>query len=284
MQEIMPAKTSKTSIEVTNRQRACHFLTTALEGQGPRISQQLHERLRPHLVEGDPAPMAEPIQVGMTRALVANIKATVAADEAIFFANARLDELRVERTEATRRVSREMIRLRHLVAGQYRAPRVHHLGVGTATAKTPPLLLRQADRTTAAFAGAQLEERLGTPFVEGQVPPQEAAADLSAEAEVLRAVLDEIDEVVRRRDEAYVAKGRHLAEHDQLFVYIARSFEAHCRLAGEAELAERVRRSTRQRPVEGVEEDVEAESGGAEPPAEEPDAVPPDEEPEPLEG
>lgn len=276
MQQLISAKTSKTSKEVTDRQRDCHFLTTALLHQGPQIDGQLAERFRPHLMEGDVDPTATPMQVAMARTINANMKDAVAADEAIFSANARLDELRVERSEATRRVTREVIRLRHLVEGNYQAPRVHHLGVGTATAKTPPLLLRQADRTTGAFAGPQLVELLGAPFVEGQLPPLEAVSNLGARAEELRAVLNEIDEMVRRRDAAYVAKTRYLAEHDRLFLHAARSFEAHCRLVGESELAERVRRSVPQRrlekPEEGAEPGEMTEGDGTEAPAEQPAA------------
>jgi hypothetical protein len=261
---------AKTSKEVTDRQRDCHFLTTALHNQGPRISNQLLDQVRPHLLEGDVEPTAEPMQVAMARALDANMRDTVAADEAMFYANARLDELRIERVEATRQVGQGVIMLRRMVRGQYSAPRLHHLGLGTATAKTPSLLLRQADRITAAFNGQELLALLGTPFLEGQVPPQGAAAELSARAERLRAVLDEIDELVRRRDEAYVAKVRHLDAHEQLFVYIARTFEAQCRLAGEAELAERVRRSTSRRQAEEVKEvsGKEDEEATVAPPAE----------------
>ena len=79
----------------------------------------------------------------------------------------------------------------------------------------------------------------------------EAVAALAAAAEGLRNVVQQIDIVTRERDEAYVAKKRHLDEHDLLYVYVARTFESMCQLAGESELAERVRRTVPRRNSDG---------------------------------
>jgi hypothetical protein len=84
---------------------------------------------------------------------------------------------------------------------------------------------------------------LGEPVRADQAPPREALGDLEQATTNLRTALPNLASAACERDKAYAAKVYHLKEHNQLYVYTAHSFEAHCRLAEEPALAERVRRS-----------------------------------------
>ena len=247
---------AKTSKEVVKRQQTCQFLLTALATQGPQISDLLTERVRPFLGEGDLEPSAHVLHVALTRFLEGNMGVTVRADEAVYMANAELTALRKERRRMTRRLGRQVIRLRTIVVSHYRAPLLEHLGLGTQTSRRPVPLLRQADRITEAFTDEELQAHLGSPYRAGEEPPHETVAELGTQAEALRDLLHRVDETVRQHDVALGEKNRHLADHDLVYTYTARTFEAICRLAGRAELAERVRRTIRRTRQQAADTEV----------------------------
>ena len=117
----MAAKTSK---EVTDRQKNCHFLITTLVN--PRIAEKLADRMRPVLEADDADPFSHPMQVGLARTLDANMVGTVNADEALFRVEARLELMRVAREEAKRQVMDQIMDLRKILQGLYVAPRLNH--------------------------------------------------------------------------------------------------------------------------------------------------------------
>jgi hypothetical protein len=53
----------------------------------------------------------------------------------------------------------------------------------------------------------------------------------------------QVDEHRRELDEGLIEKNKAKEEHDRVFLHTARAFESFCRLAGEDELADRVRKS-----------------------------------------
>ncbi len=59
----------------------------------------------------------------------------------------------------------------------------------------------------------------------------------------LRASLDQIADLKRRAEGALLDKRTVTGEYDELFLHGARTFESYCRLAGETDLADRVRPS-----------------------------------------
>lgn len=246
---------ARTSKEVTKRQKVCNYLLIALEDQGPRISDLLLEQARPFLQEGDAEPSAAAMQVSLSRRLTVHMENLVEADEDLYRANAHLAELYQDRNAAAGRVRQQVIRLRKIVVGQYLAPQLDGLGLGTSTSRSPVVLLRQADRIAAVFGGEQLVPLLGEPMAPEQGVPQSAAVRVGEHAEDLRALLRRIDRALRARDEVLVAKRRHMAAHDLAYVHTARTFEAFCRLAGEGELADRVRRSEARRKKASEEEE-----------------------------
>lgn len=278
----MPARTSK---EVTDRQKSCAFVLTALLRQGARIAEQLQALVQPHLEEGDEAPGFLPVVVALARKMGASLKQLVTADEILYAANARYTRLREQRAEAFSLLARRVARLRLTLLNQYVAPRVVDLGLEGETARSPEPLLRQAGRIVQVFAGEGLEDLLGDPIFQEPVNLRSQAAELDPLASDLRTVVQQSDEARRALDEAQVARDKLKDDHDEVFLRSSRSFEDFCRLAGEKELAEKVRPSERrpgrreQDPPDGTEE---AQGEGSEDPAipsgeasaEEPEAEP----------
>ena len=152
----MPAKTSK---EVTDRQKSCRFLLTALRQQGAWVAEQLLELVRPHLPAGDEEPDFHSPIVALARLLEASIASLVAADEGVYAANAHLGRLRQRRDELFALLARKIARLRLTLINQFVAPRLDDLGFEQETARSPTPLLRQADRIEAAFEGDGLRPR-----------------------------------------------------------------------------------------------------------------------------
>ncbi len=236
----MPARTSK---EVTDRQQSCGFVLTALLRQGARVAAQLLTLVQPHLEEGDEAPGFFPVVVALARKMGASLDQLVGADEALYEANARYTRLREQQTEFFSKLARKVARLRLTLINQYVAPRLVDLGLESETARSPRPLLRQADRIVKIFAGEDLEKLLGESIFQEPANLRSQAAELDPLAGDLRRNLLGVDEARRALDEAKVARDKLKDQHDEIFLRSARTFEDFCRLAGEKELADKVRPS-----------------------------------------
>ena len=253
----MPARTSK---EVTDRQKSCQFLHTALVHQGIRISDRLLERIRPHLLEGDAEPSFQTANIGLARQLEASMANLVHLDETLYETNARIGELRKERDTTTERLIQQIVHLRQTLQGQYVAPKLERLGLGNKTYRLPVPLIRQANRLVATFQSPEIDQLLGEPFYGQTLAAQELVAELAPLSERLQDLLLQVDQSQRQIDESLVEKQRQLKLHDILFLQSARNFEALCRLAGEQELANRVRPAARRpgRPEDDSKDEPEA--------------------------
>ncbi len=259
----MPAKTSK---EVTDRQQSCGFVLTALWQQGTWLAERLRDLVQPDLEEGDEAPGFFPVIIALARKMGASINRLVVADEALYEANARYTGLRDQRAEVFSKLARMVARLRLTLINQYVAPHLVDLGLGNETARSPQPLLRQADRIVKIFAGEDLDKHLGESIFQEPANLRSQAAELAPLADDLRNNLRQVDEARRSLDEAKVARDKVRDQHDVIFVRSSRTFEDLCRLAGEKELADKVRPSAKrpgrrqQDPPEGGEATQDAGS------------------------
>ena len=236
----MPARTSK---EVTDRQKSCGFVLTALLRQGARVAEQVLQLVQPHLEEGDEAPGFFPVVVALARKMGASIDQLVAADETLYEANARYTRLREQQNDLFSKLARKLARLRLTLLNQYVAPRVVDLGLEGETARSPRPLLRQADRIVKVFAGEGVEKLLGESVFSEPANLRSQSAELDPLAGDLRLNLQRVDEARRTLDEAKVARDKLKDQHDEVFLRSSRTFEDFCRLAGEKELADKVRPS-----------------------------------------
>ena len=129
-------------------------------------------------------------------------------------------------------------------------------GIEGPTAQRREKLLRQAELAIARFEQPNLE------FPESEfegftVDPEGAARGLKAKVTRLRGVFDEQRRLNREVQESRKVKNRRLEEHKDTFLWTARTLEGFYRLAGEEELADRIRPSLGSRGLRAV--DVEAE-------------------------
>ncbi len=234
----MPAKTSKQS---SDREKACRFVLSAFFQQGPKISDLLAALFLVHRRDDDPEPDFFGTIVALGRKLKHAIDGVVSADSALFAANAALDAERFARGKKADRLSRLVIGLRGACNSLFVNLPVQQLGFDARTAQDPVPLLIQADRVVASLESGQVEAEL---LFEGDdFDPRKYAAQVREGAKDVRTCLDRVADFQRQVDQALLAKRAVTKEYDDLFLQGARTFESYCRLAGETDLADRVRPS-----------------------------------------
>lgn len=252
----MPAKMST---GVSQRQRSCMFVLTALYRQGGEIAEKLHATTEPHLRPGDQAPEFLATVVALGRRLETALERLLVEDDNVYDASARLGRRYKEQQAVMSTVGQMVSRLRRGLLSQFKKPRLDGLGIEARNPRQPVMMLRLAERMLKSFERDDLEERLGEPFFAQAFDPRAQAAEIAPAVDELRRALRRIDEARRDLDRAVTAKKRVQKEYDVLFLHTARTFETFCRLAGENELADRVRPSVR-RPGQ-TRQKLDAEDG-----------------------
>ena len=227
---------------ITDKWKSCAFLLSALIEQGAKVAAAQFELVRPHLNEGDGEPDFFGSILGRARRLAASMAALVGADHALYSINARWTMLREQLKEHIAGLGDDIVALRRSVQSRFKKPDLIALGLHSPRERRSEPLFRQADLIDTAFARDDVDDLLGEERYEG-TDPRVPAALVREAAAALRSTLDELNKIKRRHDEALIRKDELAAEHDELFTYTARSYEADCRLAGFKELAKRVRPS-----------------------------------------
>ncbi len=253
----MRAKTSKQS---SDREKACRFVLSALFLHGQEIGRLLVDLFAPNRREGDPEPSFFGTVVAIGRKLKHAIDEVVAADGRLFAANSALDQERLVRVEKANRLSRLIIGLRGACNALFVDLSVQQLGFDARTAQDPVPLLIQADRVVENLESGQVEAEYL--FEDDDFDPQRYAAQVRQGAGDLRGCLDQVADLKRHADQALLDKRALTKEYDDLFLHGARTFESFCRLAGENDLADRVRPSLA-RPGRTVVPPDESEPGSA---------------------
>ena len=120
-----------------------------------------------------------------------------------------------------------------------------HAGFEKRIVRQAEWIVRQAKRIEEASHSENLEELFGEARHPEPFSLQPELGQIVSAATTLGEIVEEIEKTIRLHDEALVEKAKAGEAYDQVYVYTARSFEAFCLLAGEDELAKRIRPSSR---------------------------------------
>lgn len=252
----MPSK------QVTDRQKSASAVIASGETHADRIAADLEALLSPYLHQGEKIPDFSLATRLVTRALADARDRMVAADEAHQKELADDGSPRAGRDEVVSELYNELTDLRAWLTGLYGTAALRRLGFTEATPRDPV----QIERFSGAVVRALRSEELPTPRRKGiRWDADETVRRLEGLRDALRGHLNDVAREAREAEATLLKKNAAISAYDERFSRAATFLSGLFRLAGHAELASRVRPSSR-RPGQ-VEVDAPRDDPGSAAPA-----------------
>ena len=246
--------------QVTDREKSATAVVAVGQTQAEAAGVALNKVLKPHRAKGESLPDTGLVMILIARAIEAAKTRMVEADAAH---EAELGDdaaIRQARDEAADALSDKLVELREVIVGVYGGATASSLFSGPAP-QDPVVLSR--------FAGEVATEmdrvKLPAPRVKGaKLDPAETASDLRELRATLDAAIKEVAKEVREAQATLDEKNRALGSYDELFGCGATTLTGLLRMAGKAELAAKVKPSTR-RPGQTASDAGDAGTGAPTP-------------------
>ena len=230
---------------VMKRKALCDLVVGATKVQGPGVGGSLGEYLSPVLGEEETLPdLVAPLEL-YGRKLRSYGATMVETDEAYLTELAKLDEVRAEGATPTRNLKDKILSLRSTCQGLFGEETLGPLALDFNLAQDVRGVLRQAEIIRERVASSDTE-LVSDRWVNGSLNRESSAREFDPEIEALRRVVERLVEQGKRVDTAKVRKDEALEEFDRQYILIARAVESTFRVAGETDLADRIRPTVRQ--------------------------------------
>lgn len=229
------------SKQVTDRQKSAESVIAIGETQASAMGAALTAQLQPHVRDGETLPDMGLLAQLLARTLSRRRDELVAADQAHETELADDAPARQERDTKTQSLFGRLVELRELLQGLFGAELVQAV-MPTHTPADPVVLSR--------FAGEVIAALSATAFPPPRLPG--AALDIPALVADLQQRRDELDAQLalvaleaREAQATLVARNRAMDAYDQVFAGVTTTLSGMLQLAGEHELASRVRPTRR---------------------------------------
>jgi hypothetical protein len=227
---------------VTDRQKSALSVASSAETEATRIGNKVAEFLAPLLQAGEAMPDLVLCVLLIGRLIMRAHDRMVNADQAHLNELADDSAPRAARDAAATTLYNELLELRDWCVGLYGVEALRLLGFSTATPRDPVALSRFAGEVvTALNARPQLQaKREGV-----QWDPTVAATRLQGLRVILDGHLKDVAREGRQAQRTLIEKKASIESYDDTYARAAAFLMGVYRLAGEEELAERVRPTTR---------------------------------------
>ncbi len=230
---------------VMKRKTLCDLVVGATKVQGPGVGDSLGNYLSPVLGEEETLPdLAASLEL-YGRKLESYGDAMVATDEVYLAELAKLNEVRAEGEAPTRSLKDKILSLRSTCEGLFGEKTLGPLALDFNLAQDIRGVLRQAEIIRERVKNSD-KELVSARWVNGSLDRESSARELDPEIEQLRLIVERLVEQGKEVDTAKVRKDEAREEFDRQYILIARAVEATFRLAGETDLADRIRPTVRQ--------------------------------------
>jgi hypothetical protein len=267
----------KLSQEVMRRKNLCEIVLGAVRIQGRRIADSLGEILTPLLQPEEQQPDFGLMFDLYGRSLELHCRHMEDADEAHRQQTTAFDEIRNRRDELSDRLKERYLSLRATCTGVLGEKSLAPLGLDINMAQEPKAVLAQTrivrDRLRRPGVALVPERWItGSPL-----DPESLAQEFDDDVEALTGTLREVVDQGKSVDILLVAKQKSIEDFQGAFIPIAQALEASFRVAGEVELADRIRPTIRRLTRPSEDEQPPASEDTAPPSQESSEESPPSE-------
>jgi hypothetical protein len=241
---------------IRNRRKSGDSVGASVDTHLEEVVVPLEVTFTEQLVEGEILPDLRTVLRILQRLLAVAVRQLVGAGERHRDEIDNDIRLRQRRDELVGFLGTKVSRFRNTLDGVFGAGSAIQLaGLGGRTEQEPMALLAQVEDILRRFANPTTE--LGSPGFGLQLDPTTVVGEFQGEYQELRDLLSELQSENRRSDATVIAKQAAMEDYDKQFRWIAGCLESLYHLAGQHELAERVKPSTRR--SGRTQADVEAE-------------------------
>jgi hypothetical protein len=229
------------SRQVTHREKSALAVVAVGETQAEAAGAALGSVLKPHLAKGEALPNLALVMTLVSRALGAAKTQMVEADTAHEAELGDDEPIRRTRDEAAQALSDKLVELREVLTGVYGAATASAVFAGP-TPEDPVVLSRFAGEVAIQLARVKLP----APRIKGaKLDTAETASTLQEKRATLDTLLKDVARELREAQATLDAKTQAMAAYDELFGGAATTLSGLLRLAGKADLAAKVKPSTR---------------------------------------
>ncbi len=257
---MVPLNVNRPLTAVTARIQSCRTVVWAIDTFGGRLVDELGPSFVPLLGEGQEMPFETQLELFKKRLILVRDQ-LVAADRAYRDQRAQETSFRGRRDAAVAEVNRDVVDLRAALTGVYTVEKLAELGFARRTPQLPEELSEQASYLAVRLSDPDLD--LSGARFEFRVEASNLVASLTGSSATLVQAIEDLSREERKTEALKLAKDDALKEYNNSFLWIARAVESLLSLANLAEVARRVRPSTR-RKGEIASKDESTEDGTTE--------------------